>query len=129
MMGNAKNYGLGKIESPDISTSLSDPRKIATIAQKLLNGNISVIEAARQISAYHGKFFDLDESNPDVVTFLAIDRETDHRLFAESLQNWARPHALARKDAAVARCEEAHRSNALGAAARLVTRFADEQAA
>jgi hypothetical protein len=110
-------------------TDSANRQNVAIIAQKLLIGNISVIEAARQISACHGKSFDLDESNPDFSTFLAIDRETDHRLFAEGLRNRANLWALARKDAAVARCEEVHRSDALGAAARLVTRFAEEQAA
>jgi hypothetical protein len=134
-MDNARNYALRKIEPPDASLSLSEViaftnrQMVATIAHKLISGNISVIEAARQISAFHGKSFGMDESNPDFVTFLAIDRETDRRLFAESLQNWARPYSLARKDAVVARCEEAQRSDALRAAVRLVTGFAEEQAA
>jgi hypothetical protein len=127
-MDNARNYALRKTD-PTPDASFSNRQNVATIARKLLIGNISVIEAARQISACHGKSFGLGESNPDFVTFLAIDRETDHRLFADSLQNGARPHPLARQDAVVARCEEAHRSDAFGAAARLVTRFAEEQAA
>lgn len=135
-MDNARNYALRKIEPPtDASLSLSkvlaltNRQKVATIAQKLVSGNISVIEAARQISAFHDESCGPDESNPDFVTFLAIDRETDRRLFAESLKNWAFPYPLARQDAVIARCEEAYRSDALGAAARLVTQFAEERAA
>jgi hypothetical protein len=133
MMDNARNQALSKTKStPDAPLSppeviaLINRQKVAAIAQKLLNGNISVIEAARQINAYRGESVGLDESDPDFVTFLAIDSGTDHRLFSESLQNWL-PHALARKDGEVARCEEALRRNALGAAARLVARFAEEQ--
>jgi hypothetical protein len=100
-----------RFDLPDASLSLSEViaftrrEKVAVIAQKLLNGNISVIEAARQIGACRGKSGGLDETDPDFVTFLAIDTATDHQLFVESLQNWARPYALARKDAVVARCE------------------------
>ena len=133
MTDKARNQAFCKTRSPP-DARLSHPelvaftnrQKVAAIAQRLLNGNISVIEAARQISAYRGESVGLDESDPDFVTFFAIDSETDHLLFSESLQNLA-PHALARKDANVARCEEAYRSDAVGAAARLIARFAEEQ--
>ena len=133
LTGSPRNSFWSKAEwSPDASFSLPEvfalinQQKVAAIAQKLLSGNISVIEAARQISACRDESVGLDQTNSDFVTFLAIDRATDHQLIGEDLQNGARPYALARKDAVVARCEEAHRSDAFDAAARLVTQFAEE---
>ena len=101
-------------------------QKVVGIARALLAGRIGVIEAARQIDAYRGDRVALDEFDPDFVTFLAIESETDDLPLGESRTHWA-PDALAQKDAEIARCEELYRTDALEAASRLVERFADEK--
>jgi len=101
-------------------------QKVVAIAQRLLASEIGVIEAARQINAFRGDRVGLDEFDPDFVTFLAIDSETDDLPVGQSRSHWA-ADALAQKDIEIARCEELYRSQAVEAASHLVARFAHEK--
>jgi hypothetical protein len=101
----------------------SNRQKVVAIAQELLDGRIGVIDAARQINAFRGDRVALDEFDPDFVTFLAIDSETDDLPVGDVRRHWA-ADVLAQKDLEIARCEELYRSQALEAASHLVARFA-----
>jgi hypothetical protein len=101
-------------------------QKVVAIAQRLLAGQIAVIEAARQINAFRGDRVGLDEFDPDFVTFLAIDSETDDLPVGEGRRRWA-VDALAEKDVEIARCERLYRAQAVEAASHLVARFASEK--
>jgi hypothetical protein len=72
-------------------------QKVVAIARALLASKIGVIETARQINAFRGDRVGLDEFDPDFVTFLAIESETDDLPVDESRSHWA-PDALAQKD-------------------------------
>ena len=101
-------------------------QKVVAIARELLAGRLGVLEAARRISGLRGDRVQLDEFDPDFITFLGIDSETDDLPLGEDRGHWA-PAALAQKDLEIARCEELYRSHAIEAASRLVARFADEK--
>jgi len=101
-------------------------QKVVAISQQLLAGQIGVIDAARQIDSLRGDRVAVDEFDPDFVTFLAIDSETDDLPVGTTRERWA-ADALAEKDVEIARCEELYRTPALEAASRLVARFADER--
>ena len=101
-------------------------QKVVGVAQALLDGRIGVVEAARQIEAYRGDRVSLDEFDPDFVTFLAIESQTDHLPVGEDRRHWA-ADALALKNLEIARCEELHRPEALEAASHLVARFAHKE--
>jgi hypothetical protein len=105
----------------------SNRQKVVAIAQELLDGRIGVIDAARQINAFRGDRVALDEFDPDFVTFLAIDSETDDLPVGDVRRHWA-ADALAQKDLEIARSDELYRSQALEAASHLVARFAQEKA-
>ncbi|MBA2433551.1 MAG: DUF2489 domain-containing protein [Chthoniobacterales bacterium] len=105
----------------------SNRQKVVAVAQELVNGRIGVLEAARQINAFRGDRVALDEFDPDFVTFLAIDSETDDLPLGDARCHWA-PDALAQKDLEIARRDELYRSQALEAASHLIARFAREKA-
>jgi hypothetical protein len=106
--------------------AFSNRQRVIAVAQQLLTGRIGVIEAARQINAFRGDRVGLDEFDPDFVTFLAIDSETDDLPVVETRDHWA-ADALAQKDLEISRCEELHRARAFEAASHLVARFAGEK--
>ena len=107
--------------------AFSNRQKVVAIARELLAGRIGVVDAARQIDAFRGDRVGLDEFDPDFVTFLAIDSETDDLPLGETRRHWA-ADALAQKDREIARCDELYRAQALEAASHLVARLADEKA-
>ena len=100
-------------------------QKVVGLARELLAGRIGVVEAARRITALRGDRVELDEFDPDFVTFLGIDRETDYLPVGDERTHWA-ADALAAKDLEIARSDEFYRTRALAAASHLVTRFAHE---
>jgi hypothetical protein len=110
---------------PEIIT-FDNRQKVVAIARELLAGRVGVIEAARQIDAFRGDRVGLDEFDPDFVTFLAIESETDDLPVGDTRSHWA-ADALAQKDLEIARCEALYRAQALEAASHLVTRFAEEK--
>jgi hypothetical protein len=103
----------------------SNRQKVARTAQDILDGRIGVIEASRRLSSLR---FGVggDEWDPDFLTFVGIDSETDDLPVGQARQHWA-PDALAKKDAEIARCEKLYREPAREAASHLVARFAYEK--
>jgi hypothetical protein len=104
----------------------SNRQKVARIAQDLLDGRVDIIAGARQISALCGGHVGLGEFDPDFLTFIAIDSETDDLPVGQTRQYWA-PDSLAKKDEEIARCEAFYREPAREAASHLVARFAQEK--
>jgi hypothetical protein len=104
----------------------TNKRKVAQIAQAVLDGRVGIIAGARQISALCGGHVGLDESDPDFRTFIAIDSETDDLPVGPIRQHWS-PDSLAKKDEGIARYEALYREPALEAASHLVARFAQEK--
>ena len=101
-------------------------RKVARIAQDMLDGRISIIASARQISALCGGHVGFDESDPDFRTFIGIDSETNDLPVGQTRQHWS-PDALAKRDEEIARCEALYRDSAHEAASHLVARFEYEK--
>ena len=97
-------------------------QKIAKVAQRVLDGSIGIIAAAREIHSLCCGQVGLDERDPDLNTFVGIDSETDALPVGEVRKHWA-PDALAKKDIEIARREAMYRDSALEAAAHLVARF------
>ena len=110
------------IRDPALSPLAINQKKMAEVAQAILDGRVGVIAGARQIHDLCCGHYGLDESDPDIRTFVGIESETDDLPIGEVRQYWA-PDALAKKDAEIARCEALHRQSALDAATHLVARF------
>jgi hypothetical protein len=89
-------------------------------ALDLVEGRLGVIAAARAIAKL-GYWAGLRDDT-DVVTFVAIDSETDSLPIGEVRKLWA-DHALVPLDAEIAKAEALYRESALEAAARLAERF------
>jgi hypothetical protein len=98
-------------------------QKVAQIAQSILDSRIGIIEGSREIRRFCGGHVGLDERDPDLNTFVAIDSETDDLPIGDFRQYWA-PDALAQKDSEITRCEAMYREAAFRAASHLVARFA-----
>jgi hypothetical protein len=97
-------------------------KKVAEIAQDILDGRIGIIVGSREIGRLCGGHLGLDERDPDLLAFIGIDSETDDLPIGDVRQYWA-PDALAQKDTEIARSEAHYRDLALEAAAHLVARF------
>jgi hypothetical protein len=100
-------------------------QKVSRIAQDILDGRIGVIEASRALVALRFEVA-VDERDPDFITFVGIDSETDDLPVGQTRQHWA-PDALAKEDQEIARCEALYREPAREAASHLVARFAHEK--
>ena len=83
-------------------------------ALDLVEGRLSVIESARVLSKL--TYWSGLDTDPDLVTFVAIDSETDTLPVGEVRKYWA-AHALEREDVEIAKAEELYRAQ------RLVERF------
>jgi hypothetical protein len=103
----------------------SNRQKVARIAQDILDGRVGVIEASRAVVALRFEVA-VDEWDPDFITFVGIDSETDDLPVGKAQQHWA-PDALAQKAAEIARFQDLYREPAREAAAHLVARFAQEK--
>jgi hypothetical protein len=103
----------------------SNRQKVARIAQDILDGRVGVIEASRSLVALRFEVA-VDEWDPDFITFVGIDSETDDLPVGQARQHWA-SDALAQKAPEIARCEDLYREPAREAAAHLVARFAEEK--
>ena len=106
--------------------AFSNRQMVVAIARELLARRLGVIDAARQIDALRGDRVGLDEFDPDFVTFLAIESETEDLPVGETRRHWA-ADALAQKDLEITRCADLYRAQALEAASHLVARFAQEK--
>lgn len=87
---------------------------------RLLEGRIGVIEASRELN--HLRFEVDAENDPDFITFVAIDSETDHLPVGTVRRDWG-PDALEAKDRESREYEEASREDAYRAARNLLKKY------
>ncbi len=102
----------------------SNRQKVARIAQDIVSNHIGVIEASRLLARLRFGVA-VDQWDPDFITFVGIDSETDDLPLGEARHHWS-PSALALKDVEIAHAEEFYRDSALVAASHLIARFAHE---
>jgi hypothetical protein len=95
-------------------------RKIHARAVDLLEGRAGVIETARTMSKL--RYWAGLNDDPDLLTFVGIDSETDALPVGEVRKYWA-AHALAREDVEIDRAEELYAESAKQAAAALAEGF------
>jgi hypothetical protein len=96
-------------------------RRLVACANDLIEGRIGVIEASRQFSYYRSWFRAQDD--PDFMTFVAIDSDTDNLPVGAVRQKWA-IEVLEKKDIEIQHSEALHRSHATEAARNLVKKYA-----
>jgi hypothetical protein len=117
----------GKIPSmslPEIILA-TNRRKVASIAQAMLDGEVGIIKGSRQLAGIR-QAAGVDPFDPDFLPFVGIDSETDHLPIGDVRCHWA-SEALMKKDDEIAASEAYYREYALSACSRLVTRFANEK--
>jgi hypothetical protein len=99
----------------------SNRKKVASIAQGMLDGRIGIIDGSRQLVGLLRRI-DVDEFDDDFMPFVGIASETDSLPIGESRKHWA-ADALQKKDSEIAAAEAHWRGHALPACTRLVSRF------
>jgi len=104
-------------------------REMVDLARAMLRGEIGILAGARRMLVYRFGA-GLDESDDDMLTFVAIESQEDHLPVDPSERAHWNAEALARNDVEIAEAEAFHRPAALAACESLVRRFAapDESA-
>ena len=97
-------------------------RRVAALAQDVLDGRLSILLAAQELSRLQ-RDADVPDDDEDFVAFVAIDSETDHLPVAPRVRPLWDPAALKVKDEAIARAETWARDFGLEACRNLVSRF------
>jgi hypothetical protein len=100
---------------------LSLRNEVALVASSVLDATIDVITAARQLTALSHKVHAVND--PDFVTFIAIDSETDALPLGTVRQYWSQA-ALDKYDLERNRAEQHYRPRALESARRLLSKYA-----
>jgi hypothetical protein len=95
--------------------------KALRVARTVLAGELSVLESARQLAQLLARG-GLEHSDPDFVTFYAIESETEELPIGAVRRLWAE-EALADKDKEIARAEALYRDIALQSCRNLIARF------
>lgn len=94
--------------------------KVVAICEAMLGEEIGIIAGSRRLQNLGHEL--LDDHDEDLLTFVAIDSQTDHLPVDYERQNWSK-EALAEKDKEIAEAETFHRDAALAACKRLIERF------
>lgn len=71
-------------------------RRVADLARRILDGQIDVLEGAREIVRLRFEI-DVDPDDNDVAAFVAVESETDHLPVGAEKASWS-PDALKRKE-------------------------------
>jgi len=94
--------------------------KIVALAQSVLAGQLGIVAASRQLSAWR---FDVGaEHDPDFTFFVGVDSETDHLPVGEERQHW-NPDALRTKDEELRAFEASVRERALEVCRSLIQKY------
>jgi len=94
--------------------------ELLAIAKAILEGEIGVIRGLRLVQSFR---FDLaDELDPDFMTFVGVDSDTDHLPVDDERENWSQ-EALDRKDVEIAEAQAFHREKVFQACRHLINRF------
>lgn|ERR1700754_3135028 len=100
--------------------------RLVSVAQAMLDGNLSFFEGARQVLAIKSRLSGLADRDPDFDVFVAIQSETDHLPLNEYRSLWS-SSALAALEPEFLRTEEWARPFASLASRNLIARFSTEQ--
>jgi hypothetical protein len=101
-------------------------REMLDLARAMLRGDIGIL-AGSQRMLVHRSGAGLDESDGDMLTFVAIESREDHLPIDPGARAHLDAAALARADAEIAEAEAYHRPAALAACESLLRRFAPER--
>ena|SRR5713101_6334763 len=95
--------------------------RVARMASDALNGQLDILEAARQIAALRSEL-EVSEDDPDLMAFVVIQSETETLPIGVEASHWAE-EALLRKAPEVARAREWAWQTAGSELKNLVARF------
>jgi hypothetical protein len=100
-------------------TSDSERLRARTVAEAVLDGRTTILEAVRELVplAWTDAIADVEDRR----LLIGIGSETDHLPVGEVRKLWA-PYALAIKDVEIARCEERYKTEFLAACQRIAGR-------
>ncbi len=98
-------------------------QKIASVAAGMVEGEIDLLEGCRAIVRLRGSLSDPEQSDPDLLVFVAVESEVDDMPFGLARQHWA-PEALVEKDRQKAEYLGAARQDILRACRVLITKWA-----
>ena len=103
----------------DRPASESERQRASDVAQAVLDGRTTVLEAVRKLVslAHTDAIADVEDRK----LIIGIESETDHLPVGEARRLWA-PSALEIKDAEIADCEEFYRPQFLEACKRIAGR-------
>jgi hypothetical protein len=100
-------------------------RCLVTVAQAMLNGNLSFLEGASQVLTLKNQLEGIADRDPDFDVFAAIRSETEHLPLEAQRSQWL-PEALARLESEFRSSEEWATSFAPQACVNLIARFSDQ---
>jgi hypothetical protein len=98
-------------------------RKVAAIAQEMLEGPTRIVDGALALDSLRHRV-GLDEFDSDFLPFLNFADEVDHLPVGGERRFWA-ADILPRKEAELAEREAAFREDAFAACRRLIARFGE----
>ena len=96
-------------------------REIVRVARRILNGEVSIITGAREMTSVSLRSHS-DDRDDEFLLFAGIDSEKDHLPLGDVRSLWA-ADALIRKDAQINEAEDFFRERALNAARILIERY------
>ena len=99
----------------------SAEQRVVTVASAMLRGELGVIEGSQLLCTLWPLVSSLHR-DPDFLTFVAIDSETDHLPVGDVRRHWA-PDALVIKDKEIRAAEAFYRDLAFAGCERLLARF------
>jgi hypothetical protein len=107
----------------DRRASESERQRASDVAQAVLDGRTTVLEAVRELVslAHTDAIADVEDRR----LIIGIESETDDLPVGEVRKLWA-THALKTKDVEIARCEELYRPQFLEACKRIAGRSVNE---
>src|SRR4051812_7924138 len=109
------------VNDDEASAIPSPQQRIVDVASAILRGELGIIEGSRQLCSLQFRVSSLDH-NPDFLSFVGIDSETDHLPVGDVRRHWA-ADALARKDIEIRKAEAFYRDHAIAGCERLLARF------
>jgi hypothetical protein len=101
-------------------------REMLDLARAMLRGDVGILSGAQRMLLYRHDA-GLEESDDDMLTFVAIEPQEDHLPIDPGARAHRDADALARADAEIAEAEAFHRPAALAACESLLRRFAPER--
>lgn len=98
--------------------------KAVETAKDMLEGRVGIIEGSRLMQKLLWQT-EITEDDPDLLSFMAIDSETDDLPVGEERRHWS-TQALRERDVEIRRCEALYRQTAIEACRRIIERWKRE---